>query len=139
MSMQRVLRVCRSMVAAFWKQEMRLSNCTRAKEPSTQTKCCNTLRVCNDKIERVLEQIKAIRIVLGTDRSSSHLIPTWQDCDVAAAVKPLKEITNALSAEKCPSISVVKSLLNHLTTEVLVDKDRSLQVPMAPSVLISSC
>jgi len=32
-------------------------------------------------VEKVLEQIEAIRIVLGADRNSSHLIPTWQDCD----------------------------------------------------------
>jgi len=46
-----------------------------------------------DMVERVLEQIEAVRIVLGADRNSSHLIPSWQDCyvlqAVAAALKPL--------------------------------------------------
>ena len=43
--------------------------------------------------------LEAIRIALGGDRSSSHLIPTWQDRNVldsvAAALKPLKVITDA--------------------------------------------
>ena len=85
-----------------------------------------------DMVERVLEQIEAIRIVLGVDRSSSHLIPTWQDCDVLQAVattlKPLEEMTDALSAEKCPTISAVKPLLNHLSTEVLVDKENDVEL-----------
>ena len=111
-------------------KETRLSDCTMAKElsnPPTQTKLDVVTRWGSvyDMVERVLEQIEAIRIILGADRSSSHLIPTWQDCNVlqavAAALKPLKEMTDALSAEKCPTISAVKPLLNHLTTEVLVD------------------
>jgi len=53
-------------------------------------------------------------LFLGADRNSSHLIPSWQDCGVvqavAAALKPLKEMTDALSAKKCPTISAVKPL-----------------------------
>ena len=53
-------------------------------------------------IERIIEQMEAIRIVLG-DRNSSHLIPIWQDCDVlqlvAAVLKPLKSMTDALTGE----------------------------------------
>ena len=52
-----------------------------------------------DMVEKLLEQIEAIRIYLGADRSSSHSIPSWQNCDimqaVAAALKPLKEMTYA--------------------------------------------
>jgi len=69
-----------------------------------------------DMVEKLLEQIGAIRIVLGADRSSSHSIPSLQDCDimqaVAAALKPLKEMTDALSAENSSTISAVKPLLN---------------------------
>ena len=65
-----------------------------------------------DMVERVLEQMEAIRIVLCDDRSASHLIPSWQDCDIlqsiAAALKPLKAITDALSGEQCVTISAVK-------------------------------
>ena len=42
-----------------------------------------------------------VRIVIARDRKTSNLIPTWQDCDVldsiSAALKPLKEMTDALS------------------------------------------
>jgi len=36
-------------------------------------------------IERILEQEKAIRVVLGADRKASHVLPTWQDIDVLTA------------------------------------------------------
>ena len=37
-------------------------------------------------IERILEQQEAIRVVLGQDRKTSHLVPTWQDLDVLQSV-----------------------------------------------------
>ena len=47
--------------------------------------------------------MEAVRVVLASDRKTSHLIPTWQDCDVlesiSAALRPLKEMTDALSGE----------------------------------------
>ena len=85
-----------------------------------------------DMVERLLEQIDAIRIVFGANRSSPHLIPSWKNCDilqaVAAALKPLKEMTDALSAEKSLTISAVKPLLNYFTTEVLVDKNDDVEL-----------
>ena len=33
-------------------------------------------------VGRVLEKKKAVRKVLGDDRKTSHLIPTWQDIHV---------------------------------------------------------
>ena len=83
-------------------------------------------------VERVLEQMEAIRIVLGGDRNSSHLIPTWQDCDVlqsiAAALKVLKVMTDALSGEKCITISAVKPLSSRLINEVLVEKEEDTEL-----------
>ena len=80
-----------------------------------------------EMVERLLEQMEAVRVVLASDRKSSHLIPTWQDCDVldsiSAALKPLKETTDALSGEKCVTVSAVKPLLNYITTDILVDKE----------------
>ena len=65
--------------------------------------------------------------MLASDRTASHLIPSWQDCDVldsiSAALKPLKEMTDALSGGKCVTVSAVKPLLSYLTSEVLVDKE----------------
>ena len=129
---QRALKVCRSMVAAFsrsWKKKRDLAIAQGQKNlPIYQLKLNAVTRwgSAYDMVERVLEQIEASRIVRGADRSSSHLIPTWQDSDVlqavATAVKPLKEMTDALSVEKCPTISTVKPLLNHFSTEVLKRK-----------------
>ena len=78
-------------------------------------------------VERMLEQMDAARNVLCEDGTSAHLSPSWQDQDVlqsiADALKGLKTMTDALSAEKCVTISAVKPLLNHLTEEVPVAED----------------
>ena len=35
---------------------------------------------------RILEQKEAIRLVLSADRSTSSIVPTWQDLDVLQAI-----------------------------------------------------
>ena len=61
-------------------------------------------------VDRLIEQMEAIRIVLCDDRSSYHLIPSWQDCDIllsiTAALKPLKAMTGALSGESCITLTM---------------------------------
>ena len=78
-------------------------------------------------VERMLEQVDAVRSVLSEDRTCAHLVPTWQDHDIlhsiAAALKPLKCMTDALSGESCVTISAVKPILNHLPEKVLVADD----------------
>ena len=80
-----------------------------------------------DMVERILEQMDAVRSVLSEDRASAHLSPSWQDRDVlqsiAAALKGLKSMTDALAAEECVTVSAVKPLLSYLTEEVLVAED----------------
>ena len=53
-------------------------------------------------VERFIERMEAVRVVLASDRKTSHLIPTWQDCDVldsiSAALRPLKQMTDALKS-----------------------------------------
>ena len=39
-----------------------------------------------DIIERIIEQREPIRSVLGNDRASAHLVPTWQDQDVSDSI-----------------------------------------------------
>ena len=54
-----------------------------------------------EMIERLIEQMEAVRIVLASDRKSAHLIPSWQDCvldSIVGALKPLKEMTDVLAA-----------------------------------------
>ena len=49
-----------------------------------------------NKVERILEQETAIRQVLGADRKTSHLKPSWLDIDVLEslnrALAPLKDL-----------------------------------------------
>ena len=60
-------------------------------------------------LHRIVEQQEAIRLVLATDRRSSHLISTWQDFDVMdsilAALAPLRDMTDLLSGESYYNIS----------------------------------
>ncbi len=130
---QRVLRLCKSVVATFsrsWKKQRDLTIIQEQKGlPTHKLKADVVTRWGSsyEMVERLLEQMEAVRVVLASDRKSSHLIPTWQDCDVldsiSAALKPLKEMTDALSGEKCVTVSAVKPLLNYITTDILVDKE----------------
>ena len=125
----RGLRVCRSAVAAFsrsWKKQRDLVVAQEQKGlPIRKLKVDVVTRWGStyDMVERMLEQVDAVRTVLG----SSHLTPTWQDRDilesVAATLKPLKCMTDALAGENCVTVSAVKPLLNHLLEKVLVAED----------------
>ena len=83
-------------------------------------------------IRRILEQEKAIRQVLGSDRKTTHLIPNWQDVDVMESVDkvlvPLSEFTNILSMEHSVTVSSLKPLLHHLRTEVLIQKENDTEL-----------
>ncbi len=74
-------------------------------------------------IERVLEQLPAIRRVLVEDRKHGHLNPTWQDVSVLesinAAMKPVADFTDVLSGEKYVTVSSVKPVLELLKGELL--------------------
>ncbi|XP_032432377.1 zinc finger BED domain-containing protein 1-like [Xiphophorus hellerii] len=74
-------------------------------------------------IERVLEQLPAIRRVLVQDRKHSHLTPTWQDVAVLesinAALKPLADFTDVLSGETYVTVSSVKPVLELIKGDLL--------------------
>lgn len=74
-------------------------------------------------IERVLEQLPAIRRVLVEDRKHGHLNPTWQDVSVLesinAAMKPVADFTDVLSGEKYVTVSSVKPVLELLKGDLL--------------------
>ena len=74
-------------------------------------------------VERVLEQLPAIRSVLVQDRKYSHLNPTWQDVSVLesinAAMKPLADFTDVLSGEKYVTVSSVKPVLELIKDDLL--------------------
>ncbi|QQP34601.1 Zinc finger BED domaincontaining protein 1like [Caligus rogercresseyi] len=83
-----------------------------------------------DMIESILEQAPAIRLVLNEDRKTKVTL-NWSDVDVltamSAAVKPVSEFTDMLSAEKYVTSSSVLPLLN-LCQQVLGAKDSDVQL-----------
>ena len=87
-------------------------------------------------ITRVLKNKKVIRRVLGDDRETSHLIPTWQDIEVLeaidAALKLLADFTDIMSGSNYVTISALKPILYRLEKQELGAKDSDL--PMTKSI-----
>lgn len=78
-------------------------------------------------LQRLLEQEKPVCQVLGTDPKTAHLKLRWQDTEVmeavVAALGPVADFTDILSAEKRVTASCLRPLLNHLCTEALVEAE----------------
>ena len=78
-------------------------------------------------VSRLLEQQKAIKVVLSSDRTASHLMPTWQDLDVWEAINnallPLAEFTDIMSGEKYVTGSAVLPIIHLIENKVLKEND----------------
>ena len=78
-------------------------------------------------IARLLEQEDAIRAVLGLDRDTSHLLPTWQDIHVweslAAALSPLEDLTDFLSGDTHVTVSSVIPVLFKFVNKILKENE----------------
>ncbi len=78
-------------------------------------------------IERVLEQHKAIPQLLGADKKTRHLVPSWQDLEVLesmhVALNPLLDFTDSLSGECYVSVSYLKPMLHLFKTQILKTSD----------------
>ena len=89
-------------------------------------------------LNQIKEQLHAICIVLRNDRKASHLVPTWQDCDVIDSVivilSSLEQLTDLLSGEKRVPCSVIKPLIKHIFENILSDKDITLTQEMKPTI-----
>ncbi|XP_067270785.1 E3 SUMO-protein ligase ZBED1-like [Pseudorasbora parva] len=85
-------------------------------------------------IQRLLEQEKAITHVLAADRSTRHLVLTWQDIDildsVSKALGPLLDFTDALSSENYVTVSCLKPTLHLFNNELLQRKDEDTDLTM---------
>ncbi|XP_056136452.1 E3 SUMO-protein ligase ZBED1-like [Lampris incognitus] len=94
----------------------------------------NTIDGVHDKkmIQRFLEQEKAIARVLGSDKKSWHLVPTWQDIDalesINKAVKPLQDFTDALSGEAYVSVSYIKPVRHLFKTSLLQPEEEDTEL-----------
>lgn len=73
-------------------------------------------------IERLLEQEEAVRLVLSSDRKTSHLLLTWQDVEVLQsidkALSPLSSLTDLLSGEDYVTVSAVLPLIDLIVTKL---------------------
>lgn len=78
-------------------------------------------------IERFLEQERAIVRVLGADKKTRHLVPTWQDLEILdatnKAVKPIQDFVDALSGESYVSVSYIKPFKTSLLQREEKDVD----------------
>ncbi len=83
-------------------------------------------------VKRILEQEEAIRFVLGADRKTSHLIPTWQDVDVLQsihqALSPVSSLTGLLSGEEYPTVSAVLPIVHLINNTLLKDTEEDSQL-----------
>ncbi|KAK0155081.1 Zinc finger BED domain-containing protein 1 [Merluccius polli] len=83
-------------------------------------------------IERVLEQERAIARVLGSEKKSRYLVPTWQDVEVLEsvnkAIKPLQDFTDALSGENYVTVSIIKPTLSMFRSSLLKPEDEDTEL-----------
>ncbi|KAJ4942487.1 hypothetical protein JOQ06_012353 [Pogonophryne albipinna] len=134
----RAIGVCKKAVSAFsysWKKRRDMSEVqaelglpTHQLITESPTRWGSRQRM----IERFLEQEKAVVRVLGSDKKSRHLVPTWQDLDVLEsinkAVKPLQEFTDALSGESYVSVSYIKPVLHLFKTSLLQPEEEDAEL-----------
>ncbi|KAK0137900.1 Rootletin [Merluccius polli] len=115
----RVIGLCRSLVNIFHMSWIKKRDMRKAQAEANLPQHCLVLDVATrwgtkqKMVERVLEQLPAIRHVLVEDRKHGHLNPTWQDVSVLesinAAMKPLADFTDVLSGKntsQCPQLSL---------------------------------
>ena len=83
-------------------------------------------------VSRILEQEEAIRLVLSTDRKTSHLVPTWQDIDVLQsihqALSPLSNLTDILSGEEYVTVSAVIPLMDLINNNFVKETEQDTQL-----------
>ena len=96
------------------------------------TDCATRWGSLQKMVSRVLEQQEAIHKVLSDDWKTSHLVPTWQDIDVLqsiqAALGPLADFTDKLSAENFVIVSCILPILHILQEQVLVEAENNTQL-----------
>ncbi|XP_057710245.1 E3 SUMO-protein ligase ZBED1-like isoform X2 [Corythoichthys intestinalis] len=125
----RAIGLCRSLVNIFhlsWNKRRALrkaQNDANLPQHSLVLDVATRWGTKQKMVERVLEQLPAIRHVLVEDRKHGHLNPTWQDISVLesinAAMKPVADFTDVLSGEKYVTVSSVRPVLELMTADLL--------------------
>lgn len=84
------------------------------------TECRTWWGTKQQMMEKILEQQRALSQILSENRSTRHMVQSWQDTEVlesvSKALKPLQEFTDALSGEDYVSISYLLPVLHLLKT-----------------------
>lgn len=134
----RAIGVCKEAVATFsysWKKRREMREVQAELGLPTHQLVTESLTRWGSRqkmIERFLEQEKAIVRVLGSDKKSRHLVPTWQDIEVLEsvnkAVKPLQDFTDALSGEAYVSVSYIKPVLHLFKTNLLQPEEEDIEL-----------
>lgn len=137
----RAIAVCKKAVAAFsysWKKRKDMTEVqAELGLPTHQLVTESPTRWGSRQkmIERFLEQEKAVVRILGSDKKTRHLMPTWQDLDILEsinkAVKPLQDFTDALSGEDYVSISYIKPVLHLFKTSLLLPAEEDTDLTKA--------
>uniref|UniRef100_A0A9J7X3Z0 HAT C-terminal dimerisation domain-containing protein n=1 Tax=Cyprinus carpio carpio TaxID=630221 RepID=A0A9J7X3Z0_CYPCA len=124
----RAMGLCHTLVSTFSQSWLKRRDLAKAQaelqipQHGLILDCATRWGTKQKMVERVLEQIPAIRRVLD-DRRHQHLNPSWQDIavleSVNAALKPAAEFTDLLSGESYVTVSSVKPVLKLLTEDML--------------------
>ena len=125
--------VARKITSSFsmsWKRRRDLSQAQvdlNLPQHSLIADCVTRWGSSHKMVSRILEQEAAVRSVLGADRRTSHLIPTWQDVEflesIDKALTPIADMTNILGGENYVTVSAIKPLLNLISTKSLAVDD----------------
>ena len=127
----RAFEVCHKLVELFahsWKKKRELCEAQlqlNLPNHSLVSDCVTRWGFKEKMVARVLEQEKAIRQVVSSDRKTSHLTPMWQDIDVLqsvhSAIKDLTDFTDTLSGEYRVTLSTLKAVLHLLQSKILAE------------------
>ncbi|XP_076837705.1 E3 SUMO-protein ligase ZBED1-like [Brachyhypopomus gauderio] len=125
----RATGVCKKLVCHFshsWKARVALEKAQKElnlPSHSLISECQTRWGSRQMMMSRILDQQKALTLVLSAEKKVRHLIPTWQDIDVLESVSktlgPLLDFTDALSGEDYVSVSYVKPVLHLFNTSIL--------------------
>ena len=118
------LGVCRKVVSTFstrWKKRRELKKVQVEKDLPQHNLIADWQTrwgFMEAMVSRLLEQDDAVRVVLSSDRKSSHFVLTWQDIHVMESLSKVlshvAELTDFLSGEKHVTVSSFYSFFTTL-------------------------
>ncbi|KAJ8264750.1 hypothetical protein GJAV_G00154450 [Gymnothorax javanicus] len=137
---ERVLGICRSLVATFSNNSQKKWALLKAQQDLTlpvhslMTDCTTYWGSQQKMIDRVLEQAPAIMRVLAEDRHTDPL--SWQDVEVLEAInkalKPIAELTDILLEEDYVTLSSLLPMLQLLHNDTLKKSEED--VPLTKDI-----